>query len=59
MTDVDQENIYNPALGFDGFLDHSMKQLEDVFNKKFKRNQLFREMLMDICKAEAQIRLMR
>ena len=54
-----EDIIYNPALGFDNFLDHCTRQLEDVFNKKFKRNQIFRDMLMDICKAEAQIRLMR
>ena len=57
--DNPDERIYNPALGFDPFLDHCNRQLEDVFNKKFKRNEMFREMLMDICKAEAQIRLMR
>ena len=51
--DQSEDIIYNPALGFDNFLDHCNRQLEDVFNKKFKKNTMFRDMLMDICKAEA------
>ena len=51
--DQSEDIIYNPALGYDNFLDHCTMQLDDVFNKKFKRNQMFRDMLMDICKAEA------
>lgn len=57
--DVDEVSNQNPALGFDEFLEYSMNQLNEVFDSKFKKNQLFHQMLMEICKAEAKLRLMR
>lgn len=55
----DEEKFYNPAIGFDNVLEHCMERLEEVFAKKFKKSQMFSEMLMDICKTEAHIRLRR
>ena len=40
-------------------LQHCIELLEEVFTKKFKKSQMFSEMLMDICKTEAHIRLRR
>ena len=55
----DEEKFHNPAIGFDNVLQHCMDLLEEVFTKKFKKSQMFSEMLMDICKTEAHIRLRR
>ena len=57
QQDSDEEAIFHPAIGFDGFYQYCMDQLEEVYIKKFKKSQMFTDMLMDICRTEATIRL--
>ena len=48
----EQQSFFCRPLGFDNFLLHSKEKLNQVFNTKFKKDKVFNDLLLEICKEE-------
>ena len=47
-----ESSIYYRPLNFDKFFDVSKTKLQNIFNHKFKRDKIFNDLLLEICKNE-------